>query len=184
MTAPIPTSEPGNLIAGDTAKWVRALPDYPADEGWLLTYTLVSAAQRYTFGATALGADHLVTVAAATTAAYVPGDYTWRAQASKAGEVYTVGSGRVVVQASFGAATDARSQARRTLDAIEATLEGRATSATESYAIAGREMRFFKPAELLMLRDKYRAEVAREDAAARVASGMRDPRRVFVRFGP
>jgi len=37
--------------------------------------------------------------------------------------------------------------------------------------------------DLLALRDKYRAEVLREDAAAAVAAGLPDRRRVFVRFG-
>ena len=123
-----PTTEPDLIVAGDTAKWLRSLDDYPASGSWVLSYTLVSAAQRYTFSATASGADHLVTVAATTTATWVAGTYTWRAQVSKAGEVYTVGTGSLTVRPSFATATDGRSHARRTLEAIEAVIEGRATS--------------------------------------------------------
>ena len=36
----------------------------------------------------------------------------------------------------------------------------------------------------LTLRDRYRAEVAREGAAANAARGLPDKRRVIVRFGP
>lgn len=169
-------------MAGDTAKWLRSLDDYPASQSWVLTYTLVSAAQRYTFTATASGNDHLVNVAAATTTTWAPGTYTWVARASKAGEVFTVGSGTMVVRPSFAAAVDARSHARKVLEAIEAVLEGRASSEVAQYEIAGRSLRYIEPSELLKLRDRYRAEVAREDAAQRVAAGLPDQRRVFVRF--
>ena len=176
------TTEPSTIVAGDTAKWLRSLDDYPATAGWVLTYTLVSVAQRYTFSAAASGTDHLVTVAATTTAAWVAGSYSWRAQATKAGEVYTVGSGTLTVKPSFEAATDGRSHARKTLDAIESVIEGRATSEVSDYTIGGRQLRYIEVPQLLALRDRYRAEVLREDAAQRAAAGLPDQRRVFVRF--
>lgn len=181
MTAAIPTLEPAVIDAGATIKWTRTLPDYPASDGWVLSYELVKASTRIAITAAASGADHLVTISAAASAAYAAGMYDWRARVSKAGEVYTVGSGRVTVAGSFGSALDARSQARRILEAIEATLEGRATSATESYEIAGRKMKFYTPEQLLVLRDRFRIEVQREDAAARSAAGLPHPGRVFVR---
>lgn len=177
-----PTTEPDAVVAGDTAKWLRSLDEYPANESWVLAYTLVSGANRYTFNASASGADHLVNVPAATTTSWVPGTYTWRAQVSKAGEVFTVGSGSITVRPSFATATDGRSHARRTLEAIEAVIEGRATSEVSYYMIGGRQLRYIEPAQLLALRDRYRAEVAREDAAQRAAAGLPDRRRVFVRF--
>lgn len=179
---PTPTTEPAIIVAGDTAKWLRSLDDYPASAGWLLSYTLVSGANRYTFAAAASGDDHLVTVAATTTTAWVAGTYSWRAQASKSGEVYTVGTGSLAVQANFSAATDGRSHARRTLEAVEAVIEGRATSEVASYVIGGRQLKYTEIPQLLALRDRYRAEVAREDAAQRAAAGLPDPRRVYVRF--
>ena len=179
---PTPTTEPAVIVAGDTAKWLRTLGDYPASSGWVLTYTLVSAANRYTFSGTASGDDHLITVAATTTATWVAGTYTRRAQAAKSGEVYTVGTGSLHVKASFAAATDGRSHARRTLEAIEAVIEGRATSEVSQYVIGGRQLRYIEVDQLLVLRDRYRGEVAREDAAQRAAAGLPDTRRVFVRF--
>ena len=181
MTAQIPTSEPSTITPGDTVKWTRTLADYSASDSWVLSYELINSANRYTLTAAASGADHLVTIAAATSLAYVAGVYDWRARATKAGEVYTVGSGRVTVAKSFAAATDTRSQARRTLEAIEATLEGRSTSATAEYEIAGRKLRFIAIPELLTLRDRYRVDVAREDAATRCAAGLPNPGRIYVR---
>ena len=181
MTASIPTTEPTIITPGDTIKWARALADYPANDSWVLTYELVNSAYRYTVTAAASGADHLVTIAAATSVGYVAGAYDWRARASKAGEVYTVGTGRVTIAKSFAAITDTRSQARRTLEAIEATLEGRSTSATAEYEIAGRKMKFIPVTDLLVLRDRYRVDVAREDAATRAAAGLSNPGRIYVR---
>jgi hypothetical protein len=182
--ADIPTLEPSSVNAGDTWRWTRSLADYPASAGWALSYTLINASAKITISASASGDDHAVTVAAATTAGYAAGTYDWRARVSKDGEVYTVGEGRITVRNAFAASTfDARSHARKTLDAIEAVIEGRASSAVAEYTIAGRSLKHIPVADLLALRDKYRAEVLREDAAAAVAAGLPDRRRVFVRFG-
>ncbi|ARV17484.1 hypothetical protein AEP_00524 [Curvibacter sp. AEP1-3] len=184
MAAPTPTTEPDVLIAGDTAKWLKTLAEYPATEGWELSYVLINGTSKITVIGTASGSDHLITVAATTTADWVPGDYTWRARVSKSGEVYTVGSGTFKVQSSFSAATlDARTHARRVLANIEAYLEDGANLTAANYTIAGRSLQRIPMAELLALRDRYRAEVARETAANLIARGMGDPRRVFVRFG-
>lgn len=182
--ADIPALEPTTVNAGDTWRWTRSLSDYPASAGWVLSYTLINAGAKITVNASAFGDDHLVTVSAATTAGYTPGTYDWRARVSKAGEVFTVSEGRITVRNAYAGSTfDARSHARKTLDNIEAVIEGRATSATLEYEIAGRRMKYIPVAELLSLRDKYRAEVAAEEAARSVASGLPDKRRVFVRFG-
>lgn len=183
MAAIIPTTEPAALLAGDTAKWLKTLPDYPASEGWTLTYTLVSAANRITFSASASVDDYLVTVTAATTAAWMAGAYEWRAQVSKAGEVFTVATGTVTVQPSFGAAVDSRSHARKVLSNIEAYLENSGNLSAASYEIAGRKLQRISLPELIALRDKYKGEVIREDAAANVGRGLPDRRRVLVRFG-
>lgn len=181
---PIPTIEPASLNAGNTAKWLKTLPDYPAGEGWALAYVLVNGSNRLTFSASAQGDEHLVQVAANTTATWAAGAYDWRATVTRQGEVYTVGEGRITIEPGFGAAIDARSHARRTLQAIEDTLEGRATSATAEYQIAGRQLKYIPIPELLTLRDRYRQEVRDEDAAARIAAGLGNPGRIYVRFGP
>lgn len=184
MAAPISYTEPATVIAGDTAKWQKYLPDYQASDGWSLTYTFVNAAVRFTVTASALGADHLVNVSAATTGGWATGTYDWRAQVSKDGEVFTVGSGRLTVQASFSTATDGRSRARRMLEAVEAVLEGRASSAVAEYQIAGRQLRHIPIPDLLTLRDRLRMDVAREEAAADLSAGKAPRGRIQVRFGP
>lgn len=179
----IPTTEPSRLVAGDTLKFQRTLPDYPADQGWSLVWTLVSATSVYSVVSTANGASHLVTAAAGVTSGWTAGQYTWRTQAAKAGEVYTVGSGSLTIEPAFASATDARSMARRALDAVEAYLADPNNIAASQYQIAGRELRKYDLADLWAHRDRLQMEVQREQAAQLAAAGLPDRRRVFVRFG-
>jgi hypothetical protein len=182
--ADIPTSEPLSVYAGDTVRWTRSFTDYPANDGWTLTYSFTSSSSRFTVDAVADAALHLVNVAAATTASWRAGDYTWRAQAKKGAEAFTVGTGRMRVQGTASASTsDRRTFARATLDAVETYMRDPANMAAAEYEIAGRRLKRYELADLLALRDRMRAEVAREEAAERLEAGLPDGRRVFVRWG-
>ena len=76
MTADIPTHEPAGIQAGDTIKWIKTINNYSAADGWALSYRLINSNGKFDISSTASGADHLVTISAATTANYFPGDYT------------------------------------------------------------------------------------------------------------
>ena len=78
MTLIVPTEEPAVIIAGDTLQWYRTdLPDYPADDGWVLTYNLRGASVIDIVAITYQDKSFEVNVVAATTAAYTIGDYWW-----------------------------------------------------------------------------------------------------------
>ncbi len=184
MAPPIPTTEPDTLTAGDTAKWLKTLADFPATEGWVITYTLINAAGKITFTSSASGSDHLINVAATTTSGWPSGAYSWRATAAFGGEVHTVGSGTITIRASFtGSTLDDRSFARVALANVEAYLKNGNNLEAARHQIAGREIFKYPLAELLALRDKLRIEVNQEDAADRVSRGLPDHRRIVVRFG-
>ena len=178
------TTEPTAITAGDTVSWTKSLADYPANGGWSLSYTIINATNKYTVNATASGADFLVSVTAATTAGWAAGDYSWQSRVTKGAEAYTVDIGDITIKPSFEskATLDNRSHAQKTLDAIEDTIAGRATSATAEYEIAGRKLKYISFAEMLKLRDFYKATVLQEKAAQNLAKGLPDPRRVMVRF--
>lgn len=179
MSAEIPTTEPTAVTAGDTLAWSKSLPDYPASAGWVLAYALVCAGQLITITAAASGDDHLVTVAAATSAAYVPGTYAWQATVTKTTERYTVGTGTLTVLpnlAAQGGGYDARTHAAKTLAALESWIESH-DMAVADYQIAGRAMRYIPIPDLLKLRDTYKAEVSRETTAV-AGTGTR----LVVRF--
>lgn len=171
----IPTTEPTSLRAGDTWKWTRSLSDYPAPS-WVLKYRFKSPAGGFEITATASGADHAVTVAAATSGAYVAAEYSWVAWVEGgSSEKYTVDQGTTTVEPDYRAGTaaaalDDRSHARKVLAAIEAWIEGHDPSVAE-YEIAGRRMKYIPVGDLLKLRQRYKSEVAAEINAERLANG-------------
>jgi hypothetical protein len=184
MAAPTPNTEPAQLIAGDSAKWLKSLPDYLPADGWLLTYTLLNATAKISFTASAQGDLHLVNVSPSASLDWSAGIYTWRARVSNNDETHTVASGTTVVAPAFGVdVLDARSFARKALANIEAYLENPQNLTSASYEIQGRKLQRIGIPDLLKLRDRYKFEVQREDAADRAAHGLPDPRRVMVRFG-
>lgn len=148
------------------------LPQYPAPD-WVLSLYMRGPAV-INMVAQADGTGHTFTATAADTAAWVPGIYSYVIRASNGGDVRQVEATTVEVLPDLAASTtpdDLRSHARKTLEAIEAILEKRATRDQERYTIEGqngrRELWRTPIADLLKLRDAYRAEVRREDAAAR-----------------
>lgn len=176
---------PPSLSAGDTLDLTFDLINYPADAGWMLTFYLVSTTRQIRIDSFAVGTAHRVQVLAGMSSAYVPDTYSWKAYAERPGERESIASGRISILPNFATATaglDTRSHARRTLDAIEATIEGRASSDILSYQIAGRELRKIPITELLTLRDVYRRDVRAEDAAEAAASGRFAKNKILTRL--
>lgn len=182
--ATIPTVEPTTIVAGDSAKWTKDVPQYLPADGWVVSYALVRDGARLTVTATDNGdGTHLVNISAATTAGWESGSYHWQAYATSGSERYTIASGLLKVEANFAAgAVDARSHVEKTLAALEATLEGRASSDQLAYSIGGRSISKMTPEQLLTWRDKYRAELAAEQKAQAIASGMGGTGTVRVRL--
>lgn len=176
---------PSQFTAGDTLRWTVDLPAYPADAGWVLKYMLVNAESGIEITAVADGASHLVDQAMANTASWAVGDYAWQAVVEGSGERHTVGTGRIrVLMPLLGlSATETRSQARRILDALLAAYESYVGNGGHvgEYQIAGRTMKFRSAEEIIKQINYWRAQVAREEAAAAMAAGRR-PGRVFTRF--
>ena len=182
MTA---TTEPTRITAGDTITWLKSLADYPATDGWVLAYTLINAAAKITITATASGADHLVSVSAATSTGYAAGTYSWQATVTLGGVRHTLATGSIVIAANMAAATllDGRTSARKALDAVNALLETYGSKAyMQAYEINGRSQKFHTPGEFLAFRSQLQAEVAREENAARIAAGLAPKNQVYVRF--
>lgn len=174
-----------SIIAGDTLSFTESVPAYPASAGWTLTYRLVprsSSASAITFSASASGDEHAVLVAAATTAAWIAGSYSWSSYVTKTTQRFSIASGTVEIlpdPATVAAGTDRRTHAQIVLEAIEAVIEGRASKDQEEFRIGERSLKRTPIADLLALKEAYEGKVARERLAAK---GI-DSRRVFVRFG-
>lgn len=120
--------------------------------------------------AVAEGVQHNLNVLAAVTADWQPGLYEYTARVSNGTDFHEVESGQITLTPDLASAVeghDGRSHAKRTLDAIEAVIEKRASLDQERYRINNRELYRTPIADLLKLRDLYRMEVRREQGAAR-----------------
>lgn len=181
----VPNIEPFSIRAGDTLTWSRSLADYPAS-GWTLSYVLINSSAKISITAGSDGNNHLVSVAPATSANYSAGWYDWTAQVTDGTDVYTVDYGRMEVLPQFSAAStlDNRTHARKMLEAIEAALEGKATNDQLDLLETSLATRGIKrdPEKLLIIRDRYRSEVANEVRADAIRKGLGNGRRIQTRL--
>jgi len=180
----IATTEPAAITAGSTIKWTKNLSDYKPEDSWVLSYSLFNSSNQYTVAATDNGdSTHLADIAAAISADYAVGDYQWQAYVTKTTERYDVGCGEIRINANAATgAVDGRSHVKKTLDAIEATIEIRSTQGNESYSVDGVSVTKRSTEDLLALRTKYQAEYASEQKAASLANGLGHSSRVRVRI--
>lgn len=182
----VPTSEPSVIVAGQTLKWEKSLSEYPASDGWTLTYEFRGAGS-FTVTATTSsdGADYDIEVAKATTDSYPAGDYWWDAYVDDGTERWKVASGRAQVVedlADVNAPHDGRSFAAQMVDALEATMLGKASQDQMSMKVGDRELGRMSWQQLLQARAQFRAELAQEKAAERAALGLDAQTAVNVRF--
>ena len=187
MTAAIATKEPLQARAGLTWQWRREdLADYPAPTWTLIYWFKKTGATQANFSitATADGAYFAVTVSASTTDAYTAGTYTWAAIVTAGSESFEVDHGALELLPKYSAVAnlDDRSHARKTLDAINAVIEGRATLDQQEYAIGNRSLKRMPIADLLMFKSRYEMYVASEVAADRLAQGRTIGGKIQVRL--
>lgn len=183
----IPTTEPIKIRAGETLKWTKDLSAHytPAD-GWSLAY-YVNGPVHKAYTATASGVLFLTTIAAADTAEWPAGDYWWEARVSKDGEVYTVASGTWVVEAnvtSLEDGYDGRTNAKKILDAHEASYLQSASRIEQSYSLSavGRSFTYATKADLIAAIQYWKGVVAQEVAAEKIARGLNTGNNILVRF--
>lgn len=187
------TTEPKTITAGDTIAWSKTLTLYPAD-AFALNYTLqpLAGGSPITVSATPDGTTHAITISAATSADFLPGEYRWYSYVTDLAtstERHSIAAGTITVAPNplaFTTTTDLRTHARKTLDAIEAVLEGRASESQAEYSVSfggsSRSAKSIPIAELLQLRSHYAVEVRREEQAEAIAAGLGGGNRILTRF--
>lgn len=169
------------VTAGDSIALSEpdAAAAYPSSSGWTITVVWMPERGGVAAVQTALDAAGVATVLPATTAAWSAGLWRWALVAARTGERVTLGTGQITVRPDplAARAVDLRSQAKRILDAVDATIEGRASSSDLKVTLAdGRSIERLSHSELIAMRDRYARMVSAEE---RKASG-RGPARVLV----
>ena len=161
-------SLPARLTAGDT--WAFCLPDdlsQYASPSWTMRAVLSprSGGVPLSINASFDGARWNVLAPASETSSLFPGEWScvavWTSQDGLDRHTATVGSFTVAPDpVTFTG--DSRSKSARILAAIEAAIEGRATKDADAFTIEGRSITRTPIADLIRLRNIYRAEVAAE----------------------
>lgn len=183
------TTEPVKFTAGDRVAWKRT--DLGSDydpSSYDLTYTARlegDGTKTFSISATESGTDYIIEITQVTTAAYTPGVYHWQLYITRTSdsERLTLDKGTFEVIADrANATTDPRTQVKKTLDAINATLENRASKDQKSYTILGRSLERTPIEDLLVLKDRYQQFYNQEKAAERIANGQSSGNKILTRF--
>lgn len=176
----VPEKVPASLVAGDTWEWTKDLPDYPRTT-WTATFYFENKDKTFSVTGTGSTSVHSFSIPAATTAGYPAGRYLYRLRVNDGTTYKAIEQGWVEVGVDPAAAgtRDIRSDARKMLDALNATLIGKASNDQLSMSIQGRSLSRMSPAELMDWRDRVRSEVRAEEQAASAGLG----RNIRVRFG-
>lgn len=159
---------PAKITAGVTFNAVATLAAYPAPD-WAVSVA-IRGPQAIDLIGVADGVQHSFSESATVTASWKPGVYWYEARAQSGDDVFQVETGNIEIAANLEAITEAydnRSHVERTLEAIEAQIEGRATRDQKKYKIGDREIERTEIAELVRLRSQYRLEIDRIKRAAK-----------------
>ena len=183
-------TQPAELYQGDLTSWIelRVHPDATAVRVWLRA---AAAGAGIEAAATDTGDGWKVELSAVTTATMTAGAWEVQVVSTVNGAPLTTGRGALTVRKSLAfsgspGAFDDRSQAQKDLDAIEEAIRQLVGGAVEyqigTLSSGGRRVRRADLPDLIMWRDRLKAEVAREKRAEMIAQGLGDPRRLYVRF--
>jgi hypothetical protein len=184
--ASAPTVEPVEITAGDLVMWrITGLASYTT--GHTLSYSFRPAAGGAPVTAVGVvsGSEFRMSLSSAVTAAMMAGRWYWQSYITRTsdGARIALSDGETMVAPNLASvATDTRSHARKMLDAIEAVMEGRATTDVASYTIGGRQINKMGTDDLMKWRSYYRSEVQTETDAQRINSGLKPKNTIQVRF--
>ena len=183
---------PAIFPAGTTITWRDESTIVPFDQNatsadWTLTYYLRSAVSgAHTAIGSAYNSGWQVTISATDSANFYDGSWSWEAVVSKGSEKFRLGQGTIEVRQSLSytgtaGAIDTRSQNKIDRDNIKIALRKFADGMQE-YSIGGRTFKRVNIVDLQSELKRLNAIVIREDIAEKVAQGLGNPTRFFVRF--
>lgn len=185
MAAPVPSTEPSTITAGDTIAWTKTLSDYPSTV-WTLSYAFRAedGSALLNITATPAAADTFAaTIPAASSNTMKPGPWAWRAAVSAAGERHTVAAGLVTVAPNFSNVNftaDLRTPAKLAYDNALAAWQG--VKLGQTVTLNGRTYTQHNLDTLIRYVDRCRADYQRERDAEKFAQTGVNPRQIRVRF--
>ena len=190
LTPITPKLEPEAIAVGDTVEWLRQIDEFPANT-YTLKYVLRGVSEIITFAATADGAVYLISLTSAVTSQWTAGLYAISAYVVNAGgtvqKQVTVAFPRITILPNLASnpnGCDPRTFAEKGLANIEATILALTSRTVLSATVNGQEFTLLNIADLFILRERFRSEVAREQNAARLNAGLGAGNKIAIRFRP
>lgn len=149
--------DPIQITAGDTLTFQRSLGDFPASQGWQLTYSLRGNGQDIEFSSTASGDTHVINVTAAETAGWLPGQYVMEGFAENANtsERQRIYINNLVVGINLPASApdvDVKTHAQKMIELIQKVQTGKLAHDILESDVEGTRIKRMSPKEL---RDEY-----------------------------
>ena len=184
-----PEGEPTQIVVGDFIQWKKAqiAQDYSTSthSAEYVARITGGGASEIKIPATEVDGYYLFTIDSVTSTDFEAGRYHWQLEITQ-----TSSGNRIVTErGEFEAiadldvnASDPRTHADIMIAKIETILEGKADSDVGSYSIAGRSLTKMSFDELMVARDRYKAEVLKHQREELIKRGKASANTVKVRF--
>lgn len=184
-----PEGEPTQIVVGDFIQWKKAqiAQDYSTSthSAEYVARITGGGASEIKIPATEVDGYYLFTIDSVTSTDFEAGRYHWQLEITQ-----TSSGNRIVTErGEFEAiadldvnASDPRTHADIMIAKIETILEGKADSDVGSYSIAGRSLTKMSFDELMVARDRYKAEVIKHQREELIKRGKASANTVKVRF--
>lgn len=181
--------DPERFAAGETTEWTLSLASYPASE-WTAVLRASAPVGAFSVTASASGDSHLLSISAATSGTFVPGEYRYSVSVERGTggglERHVVASGYLTVAPALdgSAPGDHRTTWRKIRDDLVAAYqEYVATGALRaSYSIGDSSRSFTSHVEITDAIALANRQVAKEDAKERLLSGDGGATKIYTRF--
>lgn len=160
---------PRKFSVGDTLSWVESWSDYPAPL-YTLTLTLISTTGKQTVAASASGDGHEFVLDSANLLA---GRYDYQLVATGAGYRSTIDRGYVTVEPDLAAADnfDGRDWVDKSIEAVQASLEGRASHVQLKQTFDGVSIEKMSQLEQMDLLDRLYSKRNARNIKKKLANG-------------
>lgn len=166
------------LYSSDTISWTETIDDYPVSTHTIKYYLQKTNEEPAETSHSISGTDHKFTLSVPSTG----GTYKFqkKAIAISGGTTTTIDTGYVEIEASLATGFDIRCFNQQVLDALKATLLGRATREQSKIEISGRAIEYLTLQELNNEIENYEAKVYAEE---REKNGQNAVPSIRIQFG-
>lgn len=175
---------PLTINAGSKLEFTESNNDFPASAGWVLKYILINSKDKISINSTADGDSHKVLLSSAQTANYNAGTYTFQRYFENGAEVDGILTGTLIINPNLitAATYDTRTVAKKILDAIQATIQRRATKEQSSISVMGKSLTNMSFDELIKAESHYLSVVQNEEALESQKQGKKGKQKILLEF--